>query len=289
MRFLLGMCALFTLPLWATTQVTTKIHDIDHGDHITDEALVFLTSGQVMKINVNDTDLLNRLSSSMQRHEAVTLEIGENREILKVTPDFSKSLPEPEPQPQPSKDLMSMDPLAGYNASVATPELAKQMFREQRHPSKEETQCFNRAMIWTYEWRVKHNFYSKKIWIFFTRKFVRRYNFDWWFHVSPLINVAIDGQIKERTMDAKYSGGPLEKNAWMKIFLRGSGAKCPYVQKYSDHANYPEAGWCFYQKSPMYYYQPIDLEYLDRFGTVRNRWVENDIRTAYAEAFDIYP
>ena len=38
MRFLLGMCALLTLPLWASTQVTTKIHDIDHGDHITDEA-----------------------------------------------------------------------------------------------------------------------------------------------------------------------------------------------------------------------------------------------------------
>lgn len=287
MRFLLGMCALFTLPLWANTQVTTQIHDIDHGDHIADEALVFLTSGQVMKINVNDTDLYNRLSSSLLKHETVKLEIGENREILDVIPQ--PTTVRPLPKMSSEKSIMSMDPLQGYNASVATPDFAKKLFREQRHPSKEETQCFNRAMIWTYEWRVKHNFYSKKIWIFFTRKFVRRYNFDWWFHVSPLINVAIDGQIHERTMDAKYSGGPLEMNAWMKIFLRGSGAKCPYVRKYSDHANYPEAGWCFYQKSPMYYYQPIDLEYLDKYGTVRDRWVENDIRTAYAEAFDLYP
>lgn len=287
MRFLLGMCALFTLPLWANTQVTTQIHDIDHGDNITDEALVFLASGQVVKINVNDTVLLNRLSSSLQKREDVKLEIGDNREILDIVPLPTKL--SPPPVMSMGKSISAIDPLAGYNPSVASPELAKQMFRESRHASKEETQCFNRAMVWSYEWRVKHNFYAKKIWVFFTRKFVRRYNFDWWFHVAPMINMAVDGQVKERVMDVKYSSQPLAPQAWAKIFLRGSGAKCPYVKKYSDHANYPEAGWCFFQKSPMYYYQPIDLEYLEKFGNEKRAFVEADVRGAYAEAFEIYP
>jgi hypothetical protein len=291
MRFLLGVCALITLPLWATTQVTTKIHDIDHGDHITDEALVFLTNGKIAKINVHNTDLLNRLNESLQKRELVTFEIDDNREILALTPEFEKSLEEPVPEMNPEAEpkLMSIDPMAGYNASVASESMAKDFFKEQRRWSKEETQCFNRAMVWTYEWRVKHNFYSKKVWIFFTRKFIRKHNFDWWFHVSPLINVAIDGGIHERTMDKKYTNGPLPILKWAKIFLRGEKADCPTVYTYSDHADYPESGSCFLMKSPMYYYQPGDLEFLEKYGTVQKTWNETNIRAAYAESFSIYP
>ena len=172
MRFLLGMCALLTIPLWAATQVTTRIHDIDHGDHITDDALVFLTSGQVMKINVNNTDLLEKLNESVQKRGTITLEFDENREILDVLPQT-----ETEPVPNMSIEepkILSADPMAGYNPSVLTPENVKSYFREMRHASKEETQCFNRAMVWTYEMRVKHNVYSQKIWIFFTRKYIRK-------------------------------------------------------------------------------------------------------------------
>lgn len=287
MRFLLGMCALLTLPLWATTQLTTQIHDIDHGEHITDEALVFLKNGQVVKVNVNEPRLYEELAEAQMNHQTVDLEIGEDREILAL--NVRKDLPEPEPQIEPKLLLQGPDPLAGYNPSVASPELARQMFREQRNASKEETQCFNRAHIWTYEWRVKHNFYSKKIWIFFTRKFIRRHNFDWWFHVSPMINVVEDGQIKERTMDKKYSRGPLPLQKWAHIFLRGENVLCPYVRHYSEHNSMPEGGSCFFQKSSMYYYQPVDLEFLDKFGSVRSSWSEADVRAAYAEAFEIYP
>jgi hypothetical protein len=104
-----------------------------------------------------------------------------------------------------------------------------------------------------------------------------------------MINVAINGEIHERTMDRKYSSGPLPLQKWATIFLRGSGAKCPYVHSYTDHSAYPEAGWCFFQKSSMYYYQPVDLEFLDKYGSVRNSWSEQDVRTAYMEAFSVNP
>ncbi len=291
MRFLLGMCALITLPLWAATQVTTRIHDIDHGDHITDDALVFLASGQVMKINVNNTDLLEKLNESLQNHETVSLEVNENREILDVLPQLEKSVStetEPVPQPLQEPKLLGPDPMSGYTPSVLTPENVKSYFREMRHASKEETQCFNRAMVWTYEMRVKHNVYSQKVWIFFTRKYIRKYNFEWWFHVSPMVRMIVDGQVKERVIDRKYSSGPLPIQKWGNIFLRDD-FKCPTVHSYSDHANYPEAGSCFYMKSPMYYYQPVDLEFLEKYGNVQSSWNETNVRAAYAEAFEIYP
>ncbi len=294
MRFLLGMCALFTIPLWANTQVTTKIHDIDHGDHLGDEALVFLTSGQVMKLNVNNTDLLEKLNKSLQRRETIQLEIGDNRDILDVqTPEKSLSTetePEPLPVPVPLDEpkLLGQDPMAGYSPSVLPEATVKSYFREMRHASKEETQCFNRAMIWTYEMRFKHNVYSNKMWIFFTRKYIRKYNFEWWFHVAPMVHMIVDGQVKERVIDRKYSSGPLAIQKWGNIFLRDD-FKCPTVHKYSDHANFPEAGSCFYMKSPMYYYQPVDLEFLEKYGNVLSTWNETNVRQAYAEAFEIYP
>ncbi len=286
MRFLIGLCAIMVLPLWASTEITTQIHDIDHGDHVSDEALVFLTSGQVVKVNLNNTDLLNQLNKSLQKKDWLKLDVDDAREIQNST-----IVPAVIPKQTTGallRNLNARDPLEGYNASVLSPELAKKVFREARHASKEETQCFNRAHIWSYEWRAKHNIYSKKMWIFFTRKYIRRYNFEWWFHVSPMINMIVDGEIKERVMDRKYSSGPLTIQKWANIFLRDD-AKCPYVRTYSDHANHPEAGSCFFQKSPMYYYQPIDLEFLEKYGNARSTWSETDVRQAYAEAFEIFP
>ncbi len=291
MRFLLGMCALFTLPLWAATQVTTSIHDIDHGDSIADEALVFLTSGQVAKLNVNNIELLKKLNKSIQNRSTVTLEIDENREILDVLPPSEKSvMTETEPLPVPLEEpkMLGPDPMAGYTPSVLPEATVKSYFREMRHASKEETQCFNRAMIWTYEMRVKHNVYSNKMWIFFTRKYIRKYNFEWWFHVAPMVHMIVDGQVKERVLDRKYSSGPLPIQKWGNLFLRDD-FKCPTVHKYSDHANFPEAGSCFYMKSPMYYYQPVDIEFLEKYNNVLSTWNETNVRQAYAEAFEIYP
>lgn len=288
MRFLLGMCALLTLPLWATTQVTTKIHDIDLGDHITDEALVFLASGQVLKLRMNNTTLRDSLNVLFLERQTVTVNFDENREIKEVVEASEKTLPRPEEIPEEPKRFSGIDPMTGYTPSVVTEDFAKQLVKESRHTSKEETQCFNRAHVWTYEWRVKHNVYSNKIWIFFTRKYIRRYNFEWWFHVSPMVHMVVDGQVRERVLDVKYARSPHAIQKWADIFLRDD-AKCPLVTSYADHANYPEAGSCFFQKSPMYYYQPVNLEFLDKFGTVMNSWREADVRQAYAEAFEVFP
>ena len=59
------------------------------------------------------------------------------------------------------------------------------------------------------------------------------------------------------------------------------------VDKYSDHANFPYWGSCFVMKSSMYYYQPVDLEWLEAFGMARSTWIPTEVVEAYAEGFDI--
>jgi hypothetical protein len=124
------------------------------------------------------------------------------------------------------------------------------------------------------------------MWVFFTRKYIREFSFDWWFHVSPYVHVVENGKVRERIMDVKYSRGPVKLKQWTDIFLRND-APCPLVEKYTDHANYPEFGSCFVMKSSMYYYQPADLEWKEAFGLEKQAYLPSEIVAAYLEAFNI--
>ena len=106
---------------------------------------------------MNNTELLKQMNESLQKRELVNIEFDENREVLRVTPELQKILPgetefgpEPETEPVPELKISARDPMAGYTPSVLTEETARKYFREMKHASKEETQCFNRAMVWTF-------------------------------------------------------------------------------------------------------------------------------------------
>ena len=104
--------------------------------------------------------------------------------------------------------------------------------------------------------------------------------------MAPMVHVVVNNEVKERVMDIKYAKGPLKLKQWTDIFMRDN-ADCPVVEKYSDHANYPESGSCFLMKSSMYYYQPVDLEQLELTGIGKSRWLAPEVKHAYLEAFDI--
>jgi hypothetical protein len=73
---------------------------------------------------------------------------------------------------------------------------------------------------------------------------------------------------------------------WTDIFMRNN-SDCPKVETYSEQANYPESNWCYIMESPMYYYQPVDLENLEKKGEIKNSWNPTEVRDAYKDAFDI--
>lgn len=162
--------------------------------------------------------------------------------------------------------------------------LAKSYFQGTREVDG-STQCFNRAHIWSYELFKHHQVLSNKTFVFFTRRYIRKYNHQWWFHVAPSVVVNEEGVLRERVMDKTFAKGPLTVKKWTDIFLKDH-AHCPRVEKYSDYANYPESGSCFTMRSSMHYYQPFDLESQETWNTVKPDWYESDLKQAYKEVLN---
>jgi len=279
MRFLLVLILfLFTSGLFAQSVVSTQIHDIDMGQ-VDEQPLIFLASGQVVTYPNVDKLVFDRLKLAIKNKTWFIFKLNEAREII----DLKEIAPPPS---MISEKNLVLDETPYTPSILKNIDVARSFFYDARITHKEESQCFNRAHVWTYEWRTKKNLYSSKIWLFFTRKFIRKYKFEWWFHVAPMVHVIVDGQVKERVMDIKYARGPLKQKNWTDIFMRDN-ADCPVVQNYSDHANYPESGSCFVMKSSMYYYQPVDLEQKEIMGFEKTKWQESEVRQAFLEAFDI--
>lgn len=278
MRLLLVIVITFLLtPLWANTQIETQIHDIDMGQ-ANEEPLIFFSTGQVVSFPTGDKKSFSLLREAIQNKSWFRIIINDEREIIRMT-----KISPPIASIPLEKNLLSTEP---FKPSILmSMDQARAFFYEARNNARQESQCYNRAHVWSYEWRIKNNLYSSKAWLFFTRKFIRKYKFEWWFHVAPMIHVVTDGQVKERIMDIKYAKGPLKLKNWTDIFLRDN-ADCPVVEKYSDQANFPESGSCFVMKSSMYYYQPVDLEKKEMIGEEKSRWHRPEVEHAYLDAFE---
>lgn len=119
--------------------------------------------------------------------------------------------------------------------TVASMEVAQKYHREARRGWTEDAQCFNKGTVWSYEWWRKHSLKSMKLFIFFTRSYIRRYNFEWWFHVAPYIHVMHEGKVVERMMDIKYTSKPLPFKKWSNLFMRNDSAKIFGVRRSSLH------------------------------------------------------
>lgn len=281
MRFLLVILFYISSTVSAESIVSTQIHDIDMGQ-VGERPLVFLSTGQVVGIPADDKSSLEMMRTALSKKAWLVLKLNDQREII----EMKEVLPPPSALKSFRKSFQIEDS-APYTPSILKNlDVARAYFYDARTDHKKESQCFNRAHVWSYEWRTKNNLYSSKAWLFFTRKFIRKYNFEWWFHVAPMVHVVVDGVVKERVMDIKYARGPVKLKQWTDIFMRDN-ADCPVVDKYSDHANYPESGSCFVMKSSMYYYQPVDLEMNEIMGFEKTRWQEAEVKHAYLEAFDI--
>lgn len=278
MRFLLVLILFIATPIYAETKISSQIHDIDLGQG-TEEPLIYLTTGQVVSFPEGNQKMFEELKKALRLKTWFIFTINEQREIIAM-----EEIAPPPSIPAFKSLFQTEEP---FNPSILkNMDQARSFFYDARSNAKQESQCFNRAHVWSYEWRTKRNLYSSKAWLFFTRKFIRKYKFEWWFHVAPMVHVVIDNQVKERVMDIKYARGPLKLKQWTDIFMRDS-ADCPVVEKYTDHANYPESGSCFLMKTSMYYYQPVDLEQYELTGIGKNRWLEPEVKHAFLDAFDV--
>ena len=277
MKHLLALFILITSSVFANTKLKTQIVDIDYGrPH--EEPMLMLASGDVAFYPKTKGTTFEYLVRAIKTKEWFEITINSEREIIYIS-----KLPRPQANQFYDK-LMALR--AEYTPTVLPSlEKANEVFSLGRKDAKKVSQCFNRAHIWSYEWETKHNVQTSKVWLYFTRKYIRRYRFEWWFHVAPTVLVKIDNQIKERVMDLKYLKGPSTIKQWSDTFLRDR-SDCPIIKKFSDYANFPESSMCYVQRSNPYFYQPVDLEKFEHLGEEKMGWVSSDVSSAYLEAFD---
>jgi len=232
----------------------------------------------VVTIPVSATSDLEYLREAQRNKKWLNIHIDNKREIIGLGPGGSPI--------REIKRKREMNIENEFQPSILeNMGMASSFFKQARSNARNESECFNRAHAWAYEWRIKENLYSSKVWLFFTRRYIRKYKFEWWFHVAPMVHVIDGGTVKERIMDMKYARGPADLKRWTNIFIKDR-SDCPVVEKYSEQANHPESGSCFVMKSSMYYYQPVDLERLELMKDVRTRWDEVEVRKAFQDAFN---
>ena len=275
-----GLLPLFlSLPLLAATELTTRIHDIDYGQKPGDEVLVFLSSGHVAKLRESNQFLLTD-AKTIDKKSWFRVTMDDERFITSVD-EVEAPIKE---ESKPTFKALSEGPQSYVPTTIASMELAQKYHREARYYEK-DSQCFNRAQVWTYEWWKKHSLKSMKILIFFTRTYIRRYNFEWWFHIAPYVHVMENGKVVERVMDIKYTNGPRDFQKWANIFLRNDHP-CPVITKFSEYADYPYTGECYFQRTQMYTYQPADLQMYEAWNYKKTNWNMTEVRWAYEEAFN---
>lgn len=272
MKFFSLLICIFSFPAFASLNLTTTIVDIDYGTNSTDETLVFLGNGSVAKISndkIIETDLLDF------KNKTFSISLDKSRYITQLSVTESN---------REDKNTNLKANAQYVPTTIASMSVAKKYFIEARYNPK-ESQCFNRAMVWSYEWWRLHSLKSNKLLIYFTRNYIRRYDFEWWFHIAPLVHVMDNGKVVERMMDIKYARGPLDIRQWTDLFMKND-APCNVITKYSDYADYPYTGECYVQRTNMYTYQPADLQMEEAWGYTKENFNMNEVRGAYFEAYD---
>src|SRR5690606_16394864 len=224
---ILTLLLIFPLSTVARSALRVQVHDFDLGESVHEEVLVFLSNGQVVKLKQMDAQLYDQLTHAKHSGQWLDISINAHREIVKAQ---AVNLP-----PSSSYQAKSFNTDTYVPSVIPSMLEAQKLFEDARKTQKEENQCFNRAHVWSYEWRVKNNLFTTKAWLFFTRKYIRRFNFEWWFHVAPVFHVMVNGKLEERVADIKYSKGPIPIQLWTNGFMRNDPV-CPVVKHYSDYA-----------------------------------------------------
>ncbi len=141
---------------------------------------------------------------------------------------------------------------------------------------KNRSQCFKRAHMWAFDMWSKSNIYSEKIFMFYTKRYQILEDFNWWFHVAPMVTA---GGI-EYVMDGTFMKKPTPVKEWYNWFLHTDKITCPEITTYQEFENNHWNRLCYIMKVPMYYFRPLDMENRDKIGELRNHWVLEELQDA---------
>lgn len=163
------------------------------------------------------------------------------------------------------------DPLLGridfeFSGYSLTPQGLYDYFRSFR--LRRGSQCFHRAYYWAHQLWRQSGALTHKVFMFFTGKYIRRYNYHWWFHVAPYV---YDEEGKEVVIDPTFLKQPVDMQKWTDNFLRNDPV-CPEVKTYQGHYVHARDQWCYVVKASMHYYHPNTIEEANKKAKKINTW-----------------
>ncbi|HXH73786.1 MAG TPA: protein-glutamine glutaminase family protein [Bacteriovoracaceae bacterium] len=153
---------------------------------------------------------------------------------------------------------------------------------------KKRSQCFKRAHMWSYDMWSKLGLTTQKIFMFYTTRYSVLEDFEWWFHVAPMV---VTGGV-EYVLDGTFMEKPITVLEWQRHFMKTDKVNCPIIDKYQDYEQGQLKRLCYLMKTPMYYFTPVDIENRDKKGVEKNHWVLDELQDArrafknYDETYD---
>ena len=255
----------------------SRIDSIDTSKTKGAPHLVKFENGRVIFIESSDRSMLRVFKKSLMKRTRLEIDVDDDNNFL-----AAESLTESEPKDgiETDEEFLLSHEKRSYDPTLVSSSQAAFIFQRMRTDYQYQSQCYNRAHIWTWEEFERSSIKSSKLFLFFTNRYIRNYRYKWWFHVSPMVNTSSG----DRVLDRRYTSGPQDKDTWTRSFIY-SGRKCPVVHRYYDYRNNQEKEDCYLIAVSMYFWQPRDIERRDRTGQVKTQYYSSEVNHAYWEAF----
>lgn len=284
----------------STTNVS--IVNLEYPRAKSEPYLVYGANGEIYEVDQSESSLVELLREAVESRKVIEVEledfslasdfIGARSRILSVTLTSTTALVPTFMTTGIINKSINYDPsvlMSDYISDVGSRQNATNIFYTMRQDTKSKSQCYNRAHVWSWEMYNQHTINGRrvqagKIWMFFTKKYIREYNYKWWFHISPYLK----SNGKELIMDRKFSRAPLTERQWTDTFIQ-SRTHCPRVTRYSDQSNNQYSGHCFVMKTSVHYWQPWNIEKAEsQEGFIKSNWSPGEVQSAYNDAVKGY-
>jgi hypothetical protein len=256
---------------------SSTIHSIDFGK-TSEQHLIRFHNGRVTFVNPNDFELIESLVLSSKKFE--TIEVQTDNENILYAVQTVNPLPDQDHigdiEWAPQSKLYNPSIMRDWNGALG-------VYNRMRRDYSLNGECYNRAHIWGYEEFQRTKLNSMKIFMFFTERYIRNYRFHWWFHVTPMVYVA--NLSSPRTLDKRYTTGPIQTKTWSDVFVRSKRA-CRIVKKFENFWLNQQSEDCYHIYTSMYYVIPRDIEKRDLTGIEKSEFYEKEIRKAYQNGFN---
>lgn len=256
----------------------SRIHAIDLGGKSGADHFVMFENGRVAFFSHSADAILSALLEIQRKNEFLEAEVNSENELLTLKKVESEKM-------KPHDLNRNFNKISSFTPTVVDSLASAQaIFQRMRTDHKYFSECYNRAHVWAVEEFQKSQLNSLKLFLFFTRKYIRNYRYKWWFHVSPMILVNDGPSTSAKVIDRRFAKSPLDVKKWTDMFIY-SRSNCPIAQKYSDYSNNQYSEDCYLMPVSMFYWQPRDMERFERDGFEKQSFISSEVNWAYREAF----